>query len=81
MTLARVSYFWIISEHKLKLIAMSQCHRHHRLAIEKYVWEAVVRGLQGPDVCVFSLALAQTGSGQTDCEGEFPEKKRDKTNK
>lgn len=81
LTLATVSYFWIISEHKLKLIAMSQCHRHHRLAIEDYVWEAVVRGLQGPDVCLFSLALVQAGSGRTDRQGEFPGKRRKKKKK
>lgn len=60
---------------------MSQCHRHHRLAIEDYVWEAVVRGLQGPDVCLFSLALVQAGSGRTDRQGEFPGKRRKKKKK
>ncbi len=56
LTLAMVSCFWIINGHKL--IAMSQCHIHHRLTIEDFVWEAVVRGLQGPDVCVLSFGFS-----------------------
>lgn len=54
LTLAGVSYFWIINGNKFKLIAMSRCHRHHDSPLKDYLWGALVRGLQGPDVCVFS---------------------------
>lgn len=42
LTLARVSCFYIIDGHKL--IAMSQCHIHHRLVIQDYVCVSVCGG-------------------------------------
>ena len=29
LTLARISLFWLIDGHELKVIAVSQCQRHH----------------------------------------------------